>query len=126
MPLLIYAKIILLSLSLVTFNLSSLYDPHWQVAEFSLSDPIYLALSLLWLGVIIWIIYDIIKKNPSVPKTITWISAVCLILILMEYIEYSTIVLVSFQSLELIIWALLILICRTESSKKWYSAEDAS
>jgi len=121
MPILIHLKIFLVAFTFVADQLSSFHDEHWEIAEFSFSDPIYLGISVLWLSIIAWIIHDIIKKKPGVRQTVIGISVVCAIFLAIDTFMESTFVLISFQSLELLVWVSLVFLCRSKTSENWYA-----
>jgi hypothetical protein len=112
----------------VADQLSSFMDAHWQIAEFSISDPWYIGMTIFW-GLIVTLILFCIKcKHPSTPKAFLYLGFVCivfLILVVLDSTQPVSDVFFSYQALEVLIW----FICYAMSKynkvlKAWFAPTD--
>lgn len=121
MPISIKLLIIVIVTTFFIDQLSSLYDAHWQIAELSFNDPIYLTMTIIWLSVIIWICRDIINKKKHIPSTILILFLVVSFFMVYQYIESNEGVnTISFQVLEVILWGLAYIIAKYKVGDSWF------
>lgn len=121
MPVSIKLLIIVIASTFFIDQLSSLYDVHWQIAELSFSDPIYLTMTIIWLSVIIWICRDIINKKKHIPSTILTVFLVVSLFMVYQYVESNERVnTINFQLLEVILWGIAYIIAKCKVGDSWF------
>ena len=122
MKITIILALICLCCSLISDQLSSFFDAHWAIAEFSFSDPMYLGMTVLWSGIIIWLSYDLMVRKRNISKDILWVSMISIFFLASEIpsekLDLS--VLISFQGLELVFFALAFGLLKTRSAKAYF------
>lgn len=101
---------------------SSFYDAHWEIAELSFDDPIYLGMTVMWLCVVAWICHDIIRRKKHIPSTLLVLTMVVAAFMVFEYLETdgSLNVVISFQFLEVVFWGIAYLIARYKVDVGWF------
>ena len=103
-------------------QLSSFYDAHWNIAEFSFGDPIYLGMTVMWVCIVIWICHDIIRRKKHILSTIKVITIIVSAFMAFEFIEndVNLITLISFQFLEVVFWCIAFLIAKFIVEDEWF------
>ena len=106
-------------------QLSSLVDAHWQIVEFSFRDPWHVGITIFWGVVIVWILSCIKRKQPSTPKTFLYLVFVCVAFLILEILDAThptSVVIYSFQALEILIWFVCYTMCLYSNTlKSWFS-----
>jgi len=105
-PFSIISLIAIIVSTFVVDQLSSFYDEHWEIAEFTFDDPTYLGMSTLWLAVVLWISFDTLKGKKHIPTTLKIITAIFAVFFIFELIvnDITLSLLLSFQALEIALW----------------------
>ena len=109
-------------------QLSSLVDAHWQVAAFSYRVPWHIGITIFWGAVVVWILHCVWRKDPSTPKTLLYVGWIALIFLVFEVSDpgqSDLAVLVSFQTLEALIWFVCYTMCRSNKTLlAWFAEGD--
>lgn len=122
MPSQIITILILLFCTVLVDHLSSFYDAHWEIAELSFDDPIYLGLSVLWAAVVIWLSIDIFKRKKHIPNTLKILCIIVIFFFILEFMEADLISasIISFQFLEIIMWLVAYVLSVSSIGKSWF------
>jgi len=122
MPVQIVIILIVVISTVVVDQLSSFYDAHWEIAEFSIDDPFYLGYSILWAAIVTWLSVHIVKSKKHIPNTLLILSLIIGLFFLFDYMdsEYKTVSLVSFQFLEAIMWLFAYILSQSNCGKEWF------
>ncbi len=128
MPISIILLYALVISAFIADQLSSFMDAHWKIAEFSFRDPWHVGITIFWGAVIIWVMYCIRRKDPSTPQAFLCLGLVTLAFLIFEVLDVeqaASVVVYSFQTLEVLIWFGCYAMCLySKVLKSWFLPAD--
>lgn len=122
LPISIRVLLVIVASTFFIDQFSSFYDAHWEIAELSFDDPTYLGMTIMWLCIVIWVCFDIIKRKKHIPSlllTFTLVTAAFMIFELLKN-EGSASIFISFQLLEVVFWGIAFYVAKYKVERDWF------
>lgn len=123
MPTTIKILLVLIASTFFIDQLSSFHDAHWEIAELSFDDPIYLGMSIMWFCIVVWLCVDTLRRKKHIPNTVLTLTILVSLFMTLEVFEsegeFNT--LISFQALEVAIWAAVYAIAKYKVEAEWFT-----
>jgi len=121
MPLTIKYLFILIASTFIAGELLQLYEYDWDVAQVYVNDPVYLFLTLMWLGLILWLLRATTKGKKYIPEIIKILLIITVVFYLLEVYEFDyTFIEIIIKSAESLLWLAAYFVSKNESSSSWF------
>ena len=121
MPLTIKYLFILIASTFIAGELLQLYEYDWDVAQVYVNDPVYLFLTLMWLGLILWLLRATTKGKKYIPEIIKILLIITVVFYLLEVYEFDyTFIEIIIKSAESLLWLATYFVSKNESSSSWF------
>lgn len=103
-------------------SLIAVYFDGLEFEEIGYSDPFILAMNFIWVGVIAWIIWDLLR-GKDIKWTLILVGAIMLASLIWDYLEFGIGTAQIFYLIELLMFVVAYMLIKSESSKSWYAAK---
>ena len=120
MPVQIRNAVIALILSCIS-SLVSLVLNEVEGGEYGYSDTYSLVFSLIWVVIIIWIVWDVVKNRKDIRITLVIVSIIMFGATLLDLLASEFMFARVFDGIELVLWLIAFLFLNTRESKDWYA-----
>lgn len=114
----------LLTIVLSTFiieEIAFLYIFEWNIYEVYIDDPIYIFVTLLWFGIVIWISTDIVRRKKHIPSTIKILFIITLLFYGFDITEYDyTFFEIMLLSLSPLLWLTAWIVSKNNICSEWF------
>ena len=87
------------------------------------SDTWSLSFSVLWVAIIGWLIWDIVKNRRDVRVTLAIVSVIMFLSVSLSSFDFDARFALLFGALELVLWVVALVLLGTKQSKGWYQGE---
>ena len=119
MPSHILFAVVALILSCIS-SLVSLIFNEIEGTGLGYSDTWSLSFSVLWVGIIAWLIWDIVKKRRDIRVTLAIVSVIMFLSVSLSSFDSNARFALIFEGLELVLWVGAFILLGTKQSQGWY------
>jgi len=119
MPIPIIAAVAALILSCIS-SLVALYFHEIEGTGFGFSDSWSLGFSILWVAIIIWLIWDVVRNRKDIRITLAIVSIIMFAATALDLLATEFRYAQAFDGLEFVFWLVAFSFLNLAPSKEWY------
>ena len=86
-------------------------------------EPLIFGTNLLWIAVVAWLIYDVIKNKNDVRIAIGLVSLLSIGFLISDYIDFGFNLAQAFYGFEIILFGVALYYLSISESKSWYEGD---
>ncbi|MDH3493917.1 MAG: hypothetical protein OEM82_10230 [Acidobacteriota bacterium] len=119
MPIQIKAAVAALILSCIS-SLVALYFHEIEATGFGYSDSWSLGASILWVAIIMWLIWDVVKNRKDIRVTLVIVSIIMFAATALDVLAADFGLAQTFDAFEFVLWLVAFVFLNLASSKEWF------
>lgn len=119
MPVQIKRAIIALVLSCIASLTAVVFDL-FQTGSLVISSPANLFFGLIWIFIIAWLIFDVVKRKRDIRLTLVIVSVIMFLSSALDFFDETFRMSYVFEVVELVLWIVALYYLDTKPAKDWY------
>ncbi len=119
MPVQIKRAIIALVLSCIASLTAVVFDL-FHTGSLVISSPANLFFGLIWIFIIAWLIFDVVKRKRDIRLTLVIVSVIMFLSSALDFFDETFRMSYVFEVVELVLWIVALYYLDTKPSKDWY------
>jgi len=120
-PVTIIYLLTIIPFTFIVEEIAYLYRFEWNATEVYIDDPVYFGITLLWLGIILWVSTDIIRRKKHIPNTIQILFIITLLFYIFDITEYNyTLYELIIYSFGPFLWLTAYVVSKNKVCSEWF------